>query len=174
MPRLDRGKFDLDECWKWYCAQIKVEYEKRVADLGITEQDARNKRAQADLRELQLAKLRGEIVSSRDVVAEWDRIQAIVKTKLLAVPSKLAVRGLACSSPAELQSLTESEIKEALAELSNMAIAGPSGIGRDRVWESAEVDTASQIVRKSMGGRKAVHPRRGKSKRAREVADVQG
>jgi phage terminase Nu1 subunit (DNA packaging protein) len=174
MPRLDRGKFDLDVCWKWYVDRQQEKFDAKLGGLGVQEQDARNKCAQADLREIQLAKIRGEIVNAHDVETEWSRMQAITKTKLLAVPAKIAVRGLACSTPKELQTMIDSEIREALAELSRVGTTSRSGAGKDRTEPSRALDAAAASDGEPMGRPKQVHTRRRKSGRTRKVEHVPG
>ena len=81
-----------------------------------SEARARKETALAELREMQAAKLRGELIPADVVQTEWQHIAAIVRQRLLAIPAKCA--GQAAHRPAaEVQGVLKAEIRAALAEL---------------------------------------------------------
>lgn len=65
---------------------------------GSVDELERLRRANASIRELDLARLRGELLRRDDVAAEWRRRVLAVRAKLLALPRTIA--GRCANSPA--------------------------------------------------------------------------
>lgn len=123
LPRISRGEYDLIKCVHWY-----IEYKDqqiREARRGTeTEAQARQRLviATADLREVDLAKACGELIEINIAQELWQRIVVSFKNKMLLIPTKLAPVIILCKEPNEAQQLLESEIHEALYELSSNTI----------------------------------------------------
>ena len=75
--------------------------------------------AEASIAELELAKVKGDLVTAEDVVTAWEDVLGAVKGKLLSIPTKAAPIIAAESEPAVCQRICEDLILEALEELSN-------------------------------------------------------
>ncbi len=89
--------------------------------LGSTYDEARTRKvtAEAEIAELELAKIRGTLVSADDVVKAWEDVLGALKAKLLSVPTKGApVISTETDTPV-CQRILEDLINEALEELSN-------------------------------------------------------
>lgn len=88
----------------------KIEYE---------EARAKKVAAEAEIAELELAKVKGELVDASDVVTAWSDVLASIKARLISIPSKAAPIVSAEDSAAVCQSVLEDLVREALDELSN-------------------------------------------------------
>jgi phage terminase Nu1 subunit (DNA packaging protein) len=123
LPRISRGQYDMVACVHWYVGYLQ----KRIKDArrgDETEQQARARltRTTADIRELELGKARAELIEVAQAKAVWERLVVAFKTKMLAIPSKLPQRLVACSDINQIKDLLEREIVEALSELSRTDI----------------------------------------------------
>jgi phage terminase Nu1 subunit (DNA packaging protein) len=67
-------------------------------------------------------RLAGELVPVSQIEPAMLALANAVKTRLLVIPAKLAPQLAAMSTPAEIATLLQDEIHEALAELSRMAV----------------------------------------------------
>lgn len=118
--KLKRGKYDL-------CASVSlyVEHLRDVASgrgdedssISLTQERARLTREQADERELRNKALRGDLVSAEAVKREWVDVLRVVRSKILAVPSRVrqSLAHLTAHDVAEI----DDELRRALEELAN-------------------------------------------------------
>ena len=96
----------------------------------LTYDEARTRKvaAEAEIAELDLAKIRGELAPVSEVVKAWEDVLAAMKAKLLALPTKVGPALSAEDDAAVIQSRLEEEIKECLDELSNYEpLSDPTG-----------------------------------------------
>jgi len=77
----------------------------------------------ANLKELEEAETRGELLRAEAVLAEWQNVVANVRAKLLSIPSRLAAQGYGARSRGELEGILQAGIREALEELAGGAHA---------------------------------------------------
>lgn len=89
--------------------------------IGSPYDEARTRKihAEAQIAELELAKVRGELVIAEDVVKAWEDVLGALKGKLLNIPSKAAPIVASESDAGNCQVICEDLINEALEELSN-------------------------------------------------------
>jgi phage terminase Nu1 subunit (DNA packaging protein) len=116
--RVSRGRYDLRESVKRYCAHLRATAAGRGGESGVlnlTEQRARLAREQANIAGLKASKLRGELVPVSEVEARWRGVLTAVRSRLLAVPSR--VRSRAPHLAATDVEIVDKEIREALEEL---------------------------------------------------------
>lgn len=73
----------------------------------------------AQLAELKAKLTSGELVEVAKVKTEWTAMIGNARARLLALPSKLAARGIGAASVGELQMLLEEGIREVLLELAD-------------------------------------------------------
>lgn len=96
----------------------------------ITYDEARTRKvaAEAEIAELELAKIRNDLAIVADVVKAWEDVLAAMKAKLLAVPTKVGPALAAEDDASVIQSRLEDEIKECLDELSTYnPLSDPTG-----------------------------------------------
>jgi terminase small subunit / prophage DNA-packing protein len=119
ISRKNRGEYDLDEVRKEYIAHIREVASGRAknSDLDLGEERARLAKEQADAKEMENAKERGELVYIEDVAKKVEASLAKVRAKLLAIPTKVAAEATAAVSQNEVRTIIETAIIEALNEL---------------------------------------------------------
>ena len=90
-----------------------------MANQDYEEARARKVAAEAEITELELAKVRGELVVADDVITAWSDTLSSLKAKLVSIPSKAAPIVAAEDSASGCQQVLDELIREALEELSN-------------------------------------------------------
>jgi hypothetical protein len=89
----------------------------RAADVSANEARRRKEVALAALREIELAHRRGELIEAADAVREWSAACAMLRTRLLSIPDRVAA-SLAGKEEPEIRESLRSEITDALTALS--------------------------------------------------------
>lgn len=110
IPKAARGEYvlgDVSEAYWKHC----------LAGEGLEAEQTRLTKAKADIAELELAELRSETHRSAAVMRVWADNVINAKTRLLAIPTKIAPE-LVGKSFQEVQMALKTEINEALQELS--------------------------------------------------------
>ena len=89
--------------------------------IGSSYDEARTRKvnAEAEIAELELARVHGTLVLAEDVVQAWEDVLGALKGKLLSIPTKAAPVVSAESDAALCQTILEDLMNEALEELSN-------------------------------------------------------
>ena len=112
-----RDAWDLEETVRNYVTHLRGIASGRGDEehaLNLTAERARLAKEQADAQSLKNAVLRDELVRADDVERKWGDILRQVRSRLMAVPSRLRQsRGLTAS---ETQAIDD-ELRAALAEL---------------------------------------------------------
>lgn len=125
IDRKDRGTYDINECRDAYIKKLREAAAGRAnsGDLNLTDERARLAKEQADAKEMENAITRGELVYIEDVAKRVEVALSKVKTKMLAIPTKVAPEAAAADNAKEVQALIERHIIEALNELSGIDAA---------------------------------------------------
>lgn len=97
----------------------------------IEQAELRQKNADADLKELKAARLRGELVEIYEVERQIGKIYANLNTRLRAVPSKLTHELFGESNRVKFKTKLEHEIEQAQRELVEIAATTPDGVEED-------------------------------------------
>lgn len=121
--------------------------------------------AEAELKELELAELKGEIIRVEDVMLANDRMISDCKKRLLSIPTKLAPLVISCKTIPQVKELIEGQIHEALNELSNIDPAQYVNAAEHQALESA-AEVNSEPV-----GRPKTKAQPGGKRRAGAVVD---
>ena len=89
--------------------------------IGSSYDEARTRKvnAEAEIAELELARVHGTLVLAADVVKAWEDVLGALKGKLLSIPTKAAPVVSAESEAAICQDILVDLMNEALEELSN-------------------------------------------------------
>jgi hypothetical protein len=66
--------------------------------------------------------LEGSLVSAQEVRATWSAAFILARTRMLAIPSKVALRIAMMKTPAECQTLLNAEIREGLEDIANTEV----------------------------------------------------
>lgn len=123
--------------------------------LGSTYDEARTRKvnAEAEIAELELKKIHGELVSAEDVVKAWTDVLAGVKARMLNIPTKAAPVIASETNAGTCQKIVQDLIHEALEEMSRYepeinpteAVAGQTEVSDD------SDEAAEKPKRKRMG-----------------------
>jgi phage terminase Nu1 subunit (DNA packaging protein) len=124
LPREARGQYDPVKCMLWYIRYLQQVIEKKAVPtldggfVGEREERVRLLRADADLREMELAKERGQLVAIQDVEKEMTDLILTTKARIMAVAPRLAPELLGENSRVMVHAKIEKALKEALLTLS--------------------------------------------------------
>lgn len=130
--------------------------------IGSSYDEARTRKvnAEAEIAELELAKIRGDLCPTEDVVKAWADVLHACRAKFLALPTKVAPVVATETDIAIIKDIVEQQVYEALAELANYEPSlNPTSTGR-LVQEtdnsgSATETTTSTVSRRVGRPRKA-------------------
>ena len=123
MPREGRGQYDAVKCMLWYIRYLQQALEKKSIPTldggyaGEREERVRLLRADADLREMELAKERGQLISLATHESELSNLVLTTKARIMAVPPRLAPELVTETSRLMIQAKMEAALKDALALL---------------------------------------------------------
>ena len=118
--RMSRGKYPLGKSIRAYCEFLRETAGNRDhirVGSDLATQRERIAREQADSLEMKNAAARGELLRAADVEAEWSDILRMVRSGLLALPSRIQQR-LGHLTAHDL-AVMDREIRDTLEELSD-------------------------------------------------------
>jgi hypothetical protein len=121
LKKISSGKWDLAENMKMYIAFLengRGGKDAAALEMQKLEADVDYKRAKADMTELELQELRGNMHRSEDVGGMTDDLILTIKALLLALPGQLAVDMAGVANPGEASELLSDAAAEILKELS--------------------------------------------------------
>jgi len=163
IPKTDRNRYDLVESVRGYVRYLRDRAfgpELRDSPDSFATQRARLTRARANAEELKARQLAGELIPAADIEAAWGAVTEVMRTRLLAIPSKVAARIGMARNAVEAQAIIRAEITEALTELANVTFAADAAehapdAGADRDDDPAPDSAAAEPDRGAMGGSEA-------------------
>jgi hypothetical protein len=123
MPREARGQYDPVKCMLWYIRYLQRALEKKAVPtldggfVGEREERVRLLRADADLKEIELATKRGLMMALPDVESMMTDLVLTTKARIMAIPPRLAPELVGETSRVMIQAKLEKACKEALAYL---------------------------------------------------------
>lgn len=132
MPREQRGQYDPAQCMLWYIRFLQAALEKKSVPVGDGFAGERQERvrllsADADLREMELARERGLLVAIPDVEQKLTDLVLTTKARIMAIPPRIAPELVGESSRLVVQSKIEKACKEALASLARALDGSTNG-----------------------------------------------
>jgi phage terminase Nu1 subunit (DNA packaging protein) len=131
LPKETRGRYDLRKCSRWYIRYLQKAVERKGVPTSqggfASEREERTRllRADADLKEIELARQRSQLVSIADVEALVTDLVLTTKVRILAIPPRLAPDLVGETSRVMIHAKLEKACKEALVYLSKAADNGP-------------------------------------------------
>jgi hypothetical protein len=75
-------------------------------------------------------RLEGSLVSRAETTSSWAAIFVLIRTRMMNIPAKTALRLASIKIPAEAKALLDAEIREALEDVANVEITTESKPGR--------------------------------------------
>jgi phage terminase Nu1 subunit (DNA packaging protein) len=127
MPREKRGQYDPVKCLLWYVRYLQALVSRlspNVAPEGSEGDQERKQRirllqADADLRELELARERGEYMALDDVEKIYTDLIVVTKTRILTVANRVAPQ-LVGEPQTVIEAKLDRALKDALTALANV------------------------------------------------------
>lgn len=125
--------------------------------IGSSYDEARTRKvnAEAEIAELELAKVHGTLVVAEDVVKAWEDVLGALKGKLLSIPTKAAPVVSAETEAGMCQNILEDLLNEALEELSNYdpSVNPTETKGTEETSQDSNTDSkaTTKTKRKSVG-----------------------
>jgi phage terminase Nu1 subunit (DNA packaging protein) len=123
LPKEGRGQFDPVKCMLFYIRYLQKALERKAVPtldgeyLGEREERVRLLRADADLREMELASERGQLVAIQDVEKELTDLVITTKARVMAIAPRLAPELVGETSRVMIQAKLEKACRESLAYL---------------------------------------------------------
>jgi hypothetical protein len=118
IERRAAGLWDLDECRVAYLRHLRAIAAGRNVSTDLTAARTRSAIAAAEIKGLQAAELRGELVHVDDIRRHDLSIALVIRARALAMPSRIAARWGMTMNAVEANELVRSEVFEMLSELS--------------------------------------------------------
>jgi len=150
IPRAERGRYELVPAVRGYIGYLKA----RSLNPGVVsfeEVRARKIAAEAEMAEMELLEKKGQLISAHEVVASWGEIVGACRSKLLAVPAKIAPVVAVEDNPAVCKQIVEEQIGEALHELAKfVSETAEADIGTDEP-DSGDAEAATTIDGEQLG-----------------------
>ena len=118
------GGQDKDDCRVRYIRYLRVLARGKNTNSGdLNEERTRLTKAQADRAELELQEKEADLISTDTIKTVWSDYVSNVRSKLLALPSKLGHLTQAAETYAEAEAIIKEAVYECLEELSEDATA---------------------------------------------------
>jgi phage terminase Nu1 subunit (DNA packaging protein) len=123
LPKSGRNLFNISETVpKWIEYQLGLEREKfRKNDMEIGEARRRREVAEARLKEIELDRVLGELVTREMVEAKWNTILSKIKTKILSIGTSISPV-IAMRPASYCQDKISDALREVLHELHDSSI----------------------------------------------------
>lgn len=120
IPKATRGQYDLIGSVRGYVRYLR--YREVSAQAGAPDyavERARFIRARADLAEMEANQRRGSLIAADDAEAAWIAVLALLRTRLLSLPDRLAPLVHEQDNLAETRDLLRGTLRDVLEDLAN-------------------------------------------------------
>ena len=120
IPKATRGQYDLIGSVRGYVRYLRdqaVNAQAGAPDYAV--ERARYIRARADLVEMEASQRRGALIAADDIETAWVKVLALLRTRVLALPDRLAPQVHIAASLAETRDLLSINLRDALEDLAN-------------------------------------------------------
>ncbi|NOX74090.1 MAG: terminase small subunit, Nu1 [Alphaproteobacteria bacterium] len=120
IPKATRGQYDLIGSVRGYVRYLRDQAVSAQAGApDYAAERARYIRARADLVEMEASQRRGALIAADDIETAWIKVLALLHTRVLSLPDRLAPQIHAEGSLAETRNLLSVNLREALEDLAN-------------------------------------------------------
>lgn len=118
IPKAERGQYDLIGSVRGYVRYLREQASKAQAGApDYAAERARFIRARADLAEMEAEEKRGALIAAEEIEAAWIAVLALLRTRLLALPDRLAPQVFEQSTVGDTRNLIRMTIREVLDDL---------------------------------------------------------
>lgn len=124
IPKATRGQYDLIGSVRGYVRYLRDQAAQAQAGApDYASERARFIRARADLAEMEAEQRRGALIAAEEIEAAWIKVLALLRTRLLALPDRLAPRAHEQTTVADTRDLIRATIREVLDDLAETHVA---------------------------------------------------
>lgn len=119
-PSRVQGKsrtFPLTRCWRWY---LEYKLAQKESPKDMDEARVRYETARAQIAELELEELRGNLARREDVEKAFTAIHERTRSRLVALPGKAAPALVGMKRAVDVQVALEAYIEEVIGELRDL------------------------------------------------------
>lgn len=118
IPKAERGQYDLIGSVRGYVRYLRDQATKAQAGApDYAAERARFIRARADLAEMEAEEKRGALIAAEEIEAAWIAVLELLRTRLLALPDRLAPQVFEQSTVGDTRNLIRMTIREVLDDL---------------------------------------------------------
>jgi phage terminase Nu1 subunit (DNA packaging protein) len=118
IPKANRGQYDLIGSVRGYVRYLRDQALKAQAGApDYAAERARFIRARADLAEMEAEEKRRSLIAADEIEAAWIAVLALLRTRLLALPDRLAPQVFEQSTVGDTRNLIRAAIREVLDDL---------------------------------------------------------
>ena len=118
IPKAERGQYDLIGSVRGYVRYLRDQAVRAQAGApDYAAERARYIRARADLAEMEAAQRRGSLIAAEDIEAAWIAVLALLRTRLLALPDRLAPLVHEQTTVGDTRNLIRATVREVLDDL---------------------------------------------------------
>jgi len=134
IPKAERGRYELAPAVQGYIAYLQDRLAPREGDddpdrIDYHVEKARKTKAEADIAEMEAAKMRGDLVDAVEMKDALELVMSEVKTKLLNnAPTRIAARTKTEKKEASIKAIAKEEIA---ASLQALASTNPADLVED-------------------------------------------
>lgn len=158
-PTEKRNQYKLVECIQGYVKYLRGQAIHGDAPSDLREAKLRQEKARAEILELEALKLNGELQHQDDVEKVWTSIAILIKTRLLALSSRVATEVYSAKNLIDVRSKIDAEVNLILNELVNTKVEiEPNNPDRESTEydtdNPVEFETTTEAIGESMGGSK--------------------
>lgn len=125
IPKAERGRYELAPAVQGYIAYLQDRLAPREGDddpdrIDYHVEKARKTKAEADIAEMEAAKMRGNLVDAIEMKDALELVMSEVKTKLLNnAPTRIAARTKTEKKEASIKAIAKEEISASLRALAS-------------------------------------------------------
>jgi phage terminase Nu1 subunit (DNA packaging protein) len=118
IPKAERGQYDLIGSVRGYVRYLREQAARAQAGApDYAAERARFIRARADLSEMEAEEKRRSLIAADQIEAAWIAVLALLRTRLLALPDRLAPQVFDQSTVGDTRNLIRAAIREVLDDL---------------------------------------------------------
>lgn len=118
----DDKKYDLAIFVQRWVAYNKQASEEESADLSDIK--AQHERVKKEKTEIEVARMKGEFVDVQEVQRLWSNIAAIVRTRFVTLPRKLAPALVMIDNADTIEAIIDRDVRDALTMIANTPLPG--------------------------------------------------
>ena len=138
IPKAERGQYDLIGSVRGYVRYLRDQALKAQAGApDYAAERARFIRARADLAEMEAEEKRRSLIAAEQIEAAWIAVLALLRTRLLALPDRLAPPAFEQSTVGDTRNLIRTAIREVLDDLAQPDIELEADIDLEGVSDPA-------------------------------------